>query len=218
MGLGCRITVIDADGRVLADSEVDPAIMDNHRNRPEIVDAASTGQGSSVRTSVSQQTDLLYMAKQTRVDGKIYFVRLAVPLSTLSHELRLLYLTQGLVTLTAIGLAASLCYYFASRHTAPVRELAGFAQALARGEMGRRLMPGGVGEIGTLTSSLNTMADSLSGLVAQLAKERGELLAIVGSMNEGVIATDPRQRIVLVNDKAAELLDFPRDGAQGKPL
>ena len=217
--LGCRITVIDEKGKVVADNEADPSTLDDHHLRPEIVEAAGSGEGSSVRHSDSLDVELLYFArKMTASDGKVYFVRLAVHLSTLSHELHLLYATLITVALAAMLIAAIICYYFASRHTAPVRELAGFAEALARGEMGRRLMPGGIGEIGTLTSSLNTMADSLSGLLSQLANERSELLAILASMNEGVIATDIRQRIVLVNVKAAELLDFSRDSAQGKPL
>jgi len=218
-GLGCRVTVIDESGKVLADSDADAPLMDNHQSRPEIVAAAANGEGSIVRPSHTMGIDMLFLARETHVGDKKFFVRLAVPLSTLSHELQLLSFTLVVVTLTAMGLAAVICFYFASRHTAPVRELAGFAEALARGEMGRRLMPGGAGEIGAITSSLNIMADSLSGLVQQLAKERGELLAIVASMNEGVIATDIRQRIVLVNDKAAELLDFSGgESAHGKPL
>jgi two-component system phosphate regulon sensor histidine kinase PhoR len=217
--LGCRISVVNEEGVVIADNEAGLSTLDNHRLRPEIVEAAQEGDGSSVRDSHSVGAELLYFAhKVTAADGKVYFVRLAVHLSTLSHELHLLYGTLIGVALSAMLIAAIICYFFASRHTAPVRELAGFAEALARGEMGRRLMPGGIGEIGTLTSSLNIMADSLSGLLSQLANERGELLAILASMNEGVIATDTRQRVVLVNEKAAELLHFPRDAAQGKPL
>jgi two-component system phosphate regulon sensor histidine kinase PhoR len=218
-GFGCRITVIDDQGKVIADNEADSTALDNHRQRPEIIEAADTGEGSSVRHSTSVGAELLYLArKMTAPDGKVYFVRLAVHLSTLSHELHLLYGTLIGVALAAMLIAAMICYYFASRHAAPVRELAAFAEAIARGDMGKRLLPGSAGEIGTLTSSLNTMADSLSDLLSQLANERSELLAILASMNEGVIATDTRQRVVLVNEKAAELLDFPRDAAQGKPL
>lgn len=218
-GLGCRISIIDSEGNVLADNEVDLAKLDNHILRPEIAQAASEGEGSSIRTSRSMGIDLLYLTRRMHTaSGKIFFVRVAVHLATLSHELHLLYATLVAVALSAIGLTSVICFYFASRHTAPVRELAAFAQGLARGDMGRRLVPGASGEIATLTTSLNAMADSLTGLFGQLAKERSELLAIVASMNEGVIATDTRQRIVLVNEKAAELLGFQNDIAQGKPL
>ncbi|HWE03346.1 MAG TPA: ATP-binding protein [Tepidisphaeraceae bacterium] len=217
--LGCRITVIDSDGKVLADNEADAAQLANHLSRPEVIEAAERGEGDSIRYSDTVGADLLYLARRTQgADGKTYFIRLSVHLAKLGRELRLLYATLIGVGLGAMGLSVVICYYFAMRHAAPVRELAGFAEAIARGDMGRQLPSGGAGEIGALTSSLNTMAGSLSSLLSQLTKERGELLAIVASMNEGVIATDTRQRIVLVNEKAAELLDFPRDSAQGKPL
>ena len=218
-GLGCRVTVIDGSGAPLADTESPAAQIDNQRSRPEIVQAVEDEIGADTRHEGHPASDRLYVARRFRtLDGKPYFVVLAVRLLALSHELNLLYWTLVTVALASMILAAIISFFFASRHTAPVRELALFAEALARGEMNRRLMTGATGEIGTLTASLNTMADSLKGLVTQLAKERGELLAIVASMSEGVIATDTRQRIVLVNDKAAELLHFNRDAAQGKAL
>ena len=53
-----------------------------------------------------------------------------------------------------------------------MRELADFAGALARGEMNRRLLSGQKGEIGVLTYSLNTMADSLSTLLHDSEKDQ----------------------------------------------
>ncbi|HZL36900.1 MAG TPA: ATP-binding protein [Tepidisphaeraceae bacterium] len=217
--LNCRITIITDAGKVLGDNEANPQEMENHRQRPEVVEAASSGQGDSIRHSATIHADLLYLARKAQTpDGTPYFVRLAVHLAALDRELNLLYGGLTAVTLAAMAIAASIGFYFARRNTAPVRELAGFAQALARGEMGRRLMLAGGGEIATLTTSLNAMADSLSSLLSQLGKERAELLAIVASMSDGVIAIDTRQRIVLVNNKAAELLDFDPQGAQGKAL
>ncbi|MDB5173839.1 MAG: hypothetical protein JWN51_2612 [Phycisphaerales bacterium] len=218
-GLGCRITVIEEDGKVVSDNEGEPGQMENHRLRPEVVEAAAKGQGDSVRHSTTVGSDLLYFARRARTpDGRMHYVRLAVHLSELDRELRLLYGTLAGVALSAMGIAAAICYWFAGRQAAPVRDLAAFADALSHGQLNRRLLPGGEGELATLTTALNTMADSLSTLVSQLARERGELLAIVGSMSEGVIATDLRQRIILVNEKASELLDFPNEGAQGKAL
>jgi two-component system phosphate regulon sensor histidine kinase PhoR len=217
--LGCRVTVIGDDGKVFGDNEGDAGQMENHRLRPEVVEAATSGVGSSVRHSATVGSDLLYLARRAQTpDGVTYFVRLSVHLSELDRELRLLYGTLAVVALSAMGIAAAICYWFARRQATPVRELASFAEAIARGQMNRRLLPESDGELAILSHSLNTMADSLSTLVSQLARERGELLAIVGSMSEGVIATDLRQRIILVNDKAAELLDFPAEGAQGKAL
>jgi len=217
--LNCRITVISEDGTVLGDSEADPKTMENHGHRPEVLRAAVAGQGDITRHSATVRADLLYLARKVIAsDGKTYFVRLSVHLADLDRQLWLLYGALAGVSLLAMLTAAALSFYFASRHTAPVRELAGFAEALASGDMHRRLLPGPKGEIGVLTYSLNAMADSLSSLLAESQKDRAELLAIITSMSDGVIATDTHQRIVLVNQKAAELLGFQLEGAQGRPL
>ena len=215
----CRVTVIEDDGLVIGDNEADPASMENHRNRPEVIEAQSRGEGSSIRRSHTLQLDLLYYARRLQTsDGKIHFIRLARHLSDLNRELKLLYAALALVVVIAVTAGALLSFYFARRSAAPVLELRDFASALARGELNRRLLLSENGEIGHLAGALNTMADSLGRLLAQTDKDRAELLAMLASMSEGVIATDTKQRVVVVNQRACELLSFSSVEVSGKPL
>lgn len=215
----CRITVIEDDGRVIGDNEADPSSMENHLSRPEIVEAEAQGEGWSIRHSQTLHLDLLYYARRlTTPDGKRHFVRLAMHLSDLNREMTLLYGALALVVLVAVSAGALLSFYFARRSAAPVLELRDFASALARGQLNRRLLLSENGEIGHLARALNTMADSLGRLLAQTDKDRAELLAMLASMSEGVIATDTKQRVVIVNQRAGELLSFPVASVSGKPL
>ena len=217
--LHCRITVIEEDGQVIGETVVDPATMNNHRSRPEIIAAEQTGDGSEIRKSQTLGIDLLYFAHKIKTDdGHVHYVRLSVPLSELSQQLRLLYIALAAVVLIAVLAGAMMSFFLARRSTTPVLELTDFARALARGELNRRLLPSENGEIGHLAAALNTMADSLGRLLAQTNKDRAELLAMLSSMSEGVIATDIRQNILVVNKRAGELLSFDADLAQGKPL
>jgi two-component system phosphate regulon sensor histidine kinase PhoR len=217
--LRCRVTIIEGDGLVLADSQAGSSPRENLLNRPEIGQAMVAGEGSSLRSSDSLDGEMLYVARRENAsDGKILFVRCAVLLADLDSELLVVYWTIGAISLAAMCVAAALCYYLASLQTEPVREVAAFANALSRGELNRRFHPSGGGEIKTLTTSLNTMAESLSRLIAQSTNDRAELSAILASMSEGVIAADRSQRILLANEKAAELLGFDAAGAVGKPL
>jgi two-component system phosphate regulon sensor histidine kinase PhoR len=217
--LHCRITVIEENGRVIGDNEADPVSMENHRDRPEIAAALGEGDGSAIRHSATINTDLLYFAHRFQTnDGKTHVVRMAVHLADLDRELALLYTALGLVVLGAVVAGAFLSFYFARRSAAPVLELSDFAGALARGELNRRLIPSENGEIKHLAGALNTMADSLGRLLAQTNKDRAELLAMLTSMSEGVIATDTKQRVLVVNARAGELLSFTAEQAQGRPL
>ncbi|HEY7116596.1 MAG TPA: ATP-binding protein [Tepidisphaeraceae bacterium] len=225
--IGNRITVIRADGVVLADSEADPSRMENHAHRPEFMDAMSLGEGTSSRPSDTIKTDLLYLARPvqdldgravTDAAGRPYYARAAVHLDQLNHHLHLLYGGLAGAALTAIVVSGVICFYFARRHAEPITDLTHFADALSRGDLGRRTLREEKGEIATLASSLNTMAESLSRLLEQSNKDKAELLTILSSMSEGVIATDALQRIILVNDAAGKLLGFETRQAVGRHL
>jgi len=216
--IGCRITVIQRDGRVLADSRWSAGAMHSHRDRPEVIRALAGGEGIDVRASDTVHVDMLYLARRLDSADQTYVVRLAIDLAELRHHLRAMYLGLGMVGALAIVAAGIICYWFARRHARPVLELAGFAQALSSGQLQRRTVDSDKGEIGTLASSLNTVAHSMSSLVQQVEKDKLELLTILASMSEGVIATDAHQRVVLVNQAAGELLGFAHPQAQGKLL
>ena len=217
--LRCRITIIEDDGTVIGDNEADPLQMENHRRREEVVQADASGDGYGERPSRTVGQSLLYWAHKVRTpDGKVHFVRLSVHTAALNEQLRLLYGTLASVVLVAVAAAALLGFYLAHRSAGPVLELTEFARALAAGQLNRRLLLPGNGEVGQLAAALNSMAESLGRLLAQTSKDRGELLAMLASMSEGVIATDTRQRVVLVNRRAGELLSFHADEVQGRPL
>ena len=85
---GVRITVISADGRVLADSQSETATMESHAERPEVLEALKSGEGRDTRESVSVRAQLLYYA--VRVDlpsGVPVILRLALPMAGFSEQL-----------------------------------------------------------------------------------------------------------------------------------
>ncbi|MGA2500422.1 MAG: ATP-binding protein [Tepidisphaeraceae bacterium] len=217
--VGCRVTVIASDGRVLGDNWADPARMENHLERPEVLQAAALGEGSSARASATVHEGMLYLANRVKAGGDAsYFLRLAVRLRDLSHELWLLY--GGIAGFAAVitGGAVALGYRHVGRQAQAVVELTSMADIVAKGGFHRRSLGDGGGEIGTLRHALNTMAESLEGFVRQTEKDKAELLTILASMAEGVIATDAQQNILVANHAAASLLGFDLSAVTGKPL
>ena len=221
--LGCRVTVVAADGRVVADNEADPAAMENHRLRPEIVAAVSQGEGVSTRTSATVNEGMLYYARRVGGGGDggnpPHYLRLAVHLRQLHAELRVLYTRLAWAAAASLAVAGAIGYYVARRRAAPLVELTAFAQDLAGGNLDRRVPPPAErGEVAALATALNSMAESLSRLIAQAAKDKAELLAILAGMSEGVVATDTHQRIRLSNAAAADLMGFAAARPDGKLL
>ncbi|MCD6288898.1 MAG: PAS domain-containing sensor histidine kinase, partial [Anaerolineae bacterium] len=90
--IATRITIIRADGEVLADSEKDPSTMENHRDRPEVQTALAGGVGVKRRHSATLHIDMMYVAVPLREDGRVVaVVRTALPLSEINRALGGIY-------------------------------------------------------------------------------------------------------------------------------
>ena len=117
--IGTRLTVLRADGTVMADSEEEPSRMENHGRRPEIVDADRHGLGRAQRYSDTQQTTMMYVALPVRLDQRLLgYVRVSRALTRIKAE------WHALLLLPAAGAAvvASLLlgWWLAKRLTTPI--------------------------------------------------------------------------------------------------
>ena len=168
---GGRVTVIRSDGLVLADSEANPREMENHRNRPELIDAFRGVAGSSIRRSATIGVDFLYVA--VPIHGGA--IRIAVPLSEINRqvsEVRAKILSgTALAFLPAVVIAALLARWVSRRFGS----ILAYAGELAKGNFRARLPSTGGAEFGTLARTLNETAGNLEQTMAQLQHEHTEL-------------------------------------------
>jgi two-component system phosphate regulon sensor histidine kinase PhoR len=170
---GGRITVVRADGAVLADSAADPAAMENHRSRPEIDAAFRLGAGSDIRQSATIGVSFLYVAVPVPGGGSV--IRVAYPLAEVQRQVNQLrariLLSTALAFIPAILIAAVLARLL-SRRLAAIMIHTG---ELARGNFRSRLSGEDSSELGQLSQSLNTTAENLERSVEQLQHEHAEL-------------------------------------------
>jgi two-component system, OmpR family, phosphate regulon sensor histidine kinase PhoR len=217
--VNARVTIISADGTVLGESQEDRTKMDNHSTRPEIMQARTNGWGSSTRFSNTVRVDMLYVAvviKQT--DQVIGFVRLALPLQRVQENIRHIQWTIILATLIASLLAILLTIWIAGRTTRPLRELIQAADQMAAGQLESRLIPTSNDEIGNLTNSFNQMASQLKLQIDASNAERGRIIAVLNTMNDGVIIVNGENSIQLINPSALAMFNSKETEALGRPL
>jgi two-component system phosphate regulon sensor histidine kinase PhoR len=214
---GARVTVITADGQVLADSQSDPQTMENHAGRPEIRDAFDKGEGQSIRHSVTINRDLLYYAARLPVQGNAPVVfRFALPLETVNEELwhfrRQLWFASFMMLLVA-GIASLLISRSFSRRVERLQE---FSHRVAEGNFQPLLADPGGDALDKLAVSLNETSARLDLTIRTLMDERNLSAAIFGSMVEGVAVVDATDRLVFSNRGFAEILGLdaaPRIGS-----
>lgn len=219
--VGARVTVIEADGEVLADSERterEVAAMENHRNRPEVRAALTQGEGSSLRYSVTLGRSMLYVAIPVREAGKIVGVlRLALPVTQLEEATVFTRRAVVLGSLMALGLAAILGWAVARHLSRPIAQMTELASCLARGELaGCRADPDAPGEIGELGRALNSLTIQLQQKMRELEQERVRAAGVLEGMTEGVVAVNGDGQLVLANPSARRILGLPREGLVGR--
>ena len=206
--IGARVTFVASDGRVVGDSAETlegVAAMENHAQRPEILDAGARGLGRSQRYSATLKIDMLYVAVPVRHPA-IAFVRVALPLTDVRHQLQPI-LTA---TLTALGVAllggVAIAWTFSSRIGHRVRVIAGIAERYRRGDLTPPHLGFGDDELGTVARALNESVQEVGRRLGEQARDHARMEAILAGMVEGVIVVDPQGRLQLVNAAARQML------------
>lgn len=101
-----RITVIDYNGHVIAESDTEKESMENHANRSEIIDSNSHDFGVATRYSKTLGTDFLYVVKRIERQGNAIYLRLSMSLERIMENFYTLWLNLlvifAIVTLFAI--------------------------------------------------------------------------------------------------------------------
>jgi len=214
-----RITVIQTDGLVLADSEENPQLMDNHGQRPEILEAFAGRIGVSTRFSNTLGQTLMYVALPVYQQGQIVgSVRTAIPLSDIDRTFRAIYWKLLWGGLLIALLAAPVCWYLSRRISWPLEQMTVGAQRFAQGDFAVTLEETGSEESCRLASAMNRMAVQLSDLIAQEIGQRGEIEAILGCMIEGLVAVDNDERVIRMNQAAADLFEVPGKSQPDRPI
>jgi two-component system phosphate regulon sensor histidine kinase PhoR len=215
--LASRVTVIRADGVVLGDSDQDPAAMENHLGRPEVQQALSQGVGVSTRYSQTLGYDMMYAAVPVEVDGKVAAIaRAALPLTQVEAPVARLRSTLLAASLVTALLAILLAVLIAERTARPIRRLTRAAERVAEGDLNTRLFLTTHDEVGQLAVAFNHMADQLHEKVTTLAGERSRLAAVLERMADGVVITDDRGHVQLINPAATRLLGTDKANALGR--
>ncbi len=217
--IGCRVTIIRADGVVLAESERDPAETDDHSNRPEFVEAMRGAAGKSVRRSVTLSKELLYVAIPLgSAEPPQRILRLALPLDVDRRSAS--RVAEVLLWTGAFGIIASLVIGFltARRLTRPLADMTHVAGRYTQGDYRHRVRTQARDEVGELGRALNLMGEELEHKIQTIQRDREETRTILSAMVEGVVAVDRTGKVLLVNEAARKIFGLDGLSPEGRHL
>lgn len=220
---GIRLTVVAADGTVLGDSEKDPVRMENHSDRPELQQAVAEGLGKSTRISPTLKITMFYVA--VPIQSPIHdnrevaaLARVAMDVQTIEDQIaatrRLLWLLASI----GAAVAVMVSYAVALSLVRPIHQLTLAARAMAAGDHRHPVTLERRDEIGSLGRAFHVMQQALDSQFAQLAENNQRLATVLEGMNEGVIAVDADEQIVLANDASQKQFGLEAAGIIGRPI
>ena len=212
-----RITIIAVDGTVLGDSEEEPANMENHANRPEVIDALNTGLGESTRYSITLGKKMMYVAVPiSNQDEVLGIARVSLPLTTVSSLVNSVTVSIIVAMVVAALLVIVMAWFIARTTTRPIRKLTVASRKMTSGELGQKIGIETRDEVGELARAFNEMSAELKEMVDTISGDRARLATILDNMTDGVVMTDIEGNISLTNDAARKLFNIKNDTE--KPL
>jgi two-component system phosphate regulon sensor histidine kinase PhoR len=217
--IGTRITIILPDGKVIADSEENPEIMDNHLDRPEVREALREDIGSSVRYSSTIERDLMYLALPLRHNNEILaFVRTSKRLRTLEETIAAVQRKFTISGLVVLGIAILISLWVSRRVSRPLEEMTTGVERFAQGDFNLHLPVPPSFEMSKLADALNQMAVQLDEKIKTIVQQKNEQNGILESMEEGVLAIDQEERVITINKAAANMLRIKEKQVQGRDV
>jgi two-component system phosphate regulon sensor histidine kinase PhoR len=196
-----RITFIDSDGTVIADSLADN--LDNHINRPEIVNIGDI----YIRYSDTLRIDMMYMA--TEVNS--VYVRVAIPTASVLGFLNDFIALSIVIGIAIVLLSIATSSYLIKQSLKPLQEIKEILRGINQGEFKEVLPILKYDEINSLVKEVNDINQTISSNIASLKSEKLKSDFLLNHMNQGICVLNEDAKIVLLNSYLKGLYNFNID-------
>jgi two-component system phosphate regulon sensor histidine kinase PhoR len=184
--------------------------MENHANRPEVIEAKQSGAGGAIRHSATVGYDMLYRAFYQTGAQHARIVRVAMPLKDVEGVIRSIRysLLTGLLLASSAGLFLA---WWLSRHLSRrVERLVEFTGKITEGSLPQDFFPSGSrDEIALLERHLNQMSAKIRADIQEIVSEKDKSESILRCMIEGVLVLDPKGQVMVINDQAKTMFHVP---------
>jgi two-component system phosphate regulon sensor histidine kinase PhoR len=218
-----RVTIIAADGVVLADTHADVSQMDNHLRRPEVVRALQGNPEPFIRRSSTLGEDLIYIALPIYAgrsgdgsDAPVGVIRSAMIIDDARARLAILVrqvvIPGAAMLLLALVAAGSL----SGAIRVPLRRLHQAARAYAAGDLDHSVPMEGARELVELGRAFRGMARELKVRLEEIDQQRRETEEVLNTIREPLFVIDTETRVRRLNAAASRFIGVAPDEAMGR--
>jgi two-component system phosphate regulon sensor histidine kinase PhoR len=215
--IDARLSIVDANGRVVADSKVDPASLPFEIDRDDTqaaIAASASGDDSFVRSKGDGQ-----MRVATRIDGVPgAFARASMSMEEMNDSVEVIQRTVLAVGVLVSWVMVVVSLFVAGRIIEPLEDLRRHAILVSAGQLDTVVVPDDTRELGDLARSFNSMTTRIRSLINESEHSRRRLEAIFSSLDDGVIVVDQERAVIGINAAAQLFLGSSMRWAIGKPF
>ncbi|MEK5067736.1 cell wall metabolism sensor histidine kinase WalK [Sporosarcina sp. FSL K6-1508] len=215
-----EIRVISAGNLILATSADNQSVV-GQRSPVEIVRKSITSKSPDevINLNLKTRNRVLVRATPIIVDeeviGTLYLEANIEKVFTQIDEVNQILAGGVAVSLTITIILGIL---IAQTMTRPISDMRRQAQAMAKGNFSRKVRVYGNDEMGQLAIAFNHLTNQLQESQSSTESERRKLASVLENMTDGVIATDRKGRVSLINDSALVMLRLTRDLVLNRPI
>ena len=214
-----EVRVIDARYQILATSDTNNQSIVGQRSMDELVRKSITAETPFEEILLDEGKRIWILATpivaQGEVVGSLYIEANIEKVFAQMNEINQI-LAGG--TAVALVITVVLGVLIARTITRPITDMRKQAQAMAKGNYSRKVRVYGSDEIGQLAIAFNHLTNRLQEAQSTTEAERRKLASVLTNMTDGVIATDRKGRVILINDPALRLLRIPREMVLNRPI
>ena len=166
-----RITLIDQDGSVLADSETgNPETMENHKNRKEVKEAFQDGFGTKVRNSSTIKGSMMYAAYCSPTQHKV--IRISIHHDVITDLMKMMVPSIAISLLLALSVAGVLTNKFANSVTKPILEISHKLEGIYDEKIDFNFPHYQYDELNIIARTTTDMSKSVQDYIRKLEKEK----------------------------------------------
>lgn len=199
-----RITIMDVQGNILADTNKSVDFDENHLERVEVQEALNSRIGMSIRYSSTMRQETMYTAIVGNTGEHV--VRLALPYGGNIALFRAIVPSFFISIVVAFIIAILLAKRMSRNVTEPLKEITGELQKIQNDGEILNLQEYKYDEINDIARAIRTMSDRIDRTVERVKYEKGKTDYILDNMSEGLILLDERREVITINKAAVAYL------------
>jgi len=207
--LNLRLTVIAADGTVIAESHKDKSTMDNHKYRGEIMQSDKEKFGYKIRHSNTINKDLLYIAKKYKFKNRVIYIRLAKELESIQDKIFLLGIKISIVLIIFFAFILSITYKMSAQIQREIQKIVTFLTLVAKKQKPSYISSDLSVEFANITKLLTKVSQILTKKDKKKLKYTSKLQASNQQKDDiiSAISHEFKNPIAVINGYSQTLLD-----------